>query len=83
VYLVDDESRSVTPDTVVASEPAEEDDLEELRKKFVGEIDLPESMSSVLHMLYRLVIVGRRRGAIAQRFEAPLRPLPHSISRGQ
>ena len=45
MQLIDDERRSVSPDTVDAdSEPAEEvDDLEELRKKFVGELDLPES----------------------------------------
>jgi ribonucleoside-diphosphate reductase subunit M2 len=36
--LIDDRKRSVSPDSQDA-----EDDLEELRKKFVGEIDLPES----------------------------------------
>ena len=45
MYLVDDESRSVTPGTPVSSE---EDDLEDLRKKFVGEINLPESTSCAL-----------------------------------
>jgi len=50
VQLIDDERRSVSPDTVDAdSEPAEEvDDLEELRKKFVGELDLPESEEPLL-----------------------------------
>jgi ribonucleoside-diphosphate reductase subunit M2 len=47
VQLIDDESLPVSPDAVDANgEAAEEvDDLEELRKKFVGEVDLPESTS--------------------------------------
>ena len=54
-FVVDDAS-STSSDTLVAiSEPAEEeeeeaDDLEELRKKFVGEIDLPESTSLVFYL---------------------------------
>ncbi len=44
---IDDERRSTSPDTV-----ADESDLEELRKKFVGEVDLPESACS-LFMLSR------------------------------
>jgi ribonucleoside-diphosphate reductase subunit M2 len=41
--LIDDRKRSVSPDSQDA-----EDDLEELRKKFVGEIDLPESEEPLL-----------------------------------
>jgi ribonucleoside-diphosphate reductase subunit M2 len=43
--LIDDEPRSVSPDTVnkESPEPEQEGDLEQLRKKFVGEIELPES----------------------------------------
>ncbi|KAF8875749.1 ribonucleotide reductase small subunit [Mucidula mucida] len=40
---IDDERRSTSPDTV-----ADESDLEELRKKFVGEVDLPESEEPLL-----------------------------------
>jgi hypothetical protein len=53
-FVVDDAS-STSSDTLVAiSEPSEEEDLEELRKKFVGEIDLPESTptSLLLDVLY-------------------------------
>ncbi|KAG2135937.1 ferritin-like superfamily, partial [Suillus bovinus] len=41
--LIDDRKRSVSPDSQDA-----EDELEELRKKFVGEIDLPESEEPLL-----------------------------------
>lgn len=41
--LIDDRKRSVSPDSQNA-----EDELEELRKKFVGEIDLPESEEPLL-----------------------------------
>lgn len=41
--LIDDSKRSVSPDSQNA-----EDELEELRKKFVGEIDLPESEEPLL-----------------------------------
>jgi hypothetical protein len=49
VSLIDDECRSVSPDTIdAASEPANEKEvevevytLEELCKKFVGEVDRP------------------------------------------
>jgi ribonucleoside-diphosphate reductase subunit M2 len=46
--LIDDRKRSVSPDS-----PNAEDELEELRKKFVGEIDLPESQW--LHNIYELI----------------------------
>jgi ribonucleoside-diphosphate reductase subunit M2 len=43
--VIDDRKRSISPDSEKAEGPEveEEGDLEELRKKFVGEIDLPES----------------------------------------
>ena len=52
MQLIDDERRSVSPDTIDASsEPAEQvDDLEDLRKKFVGELDLPESTYPGFHV---------------------------------
>jgi len=41
--LLDDRKRSFSPDTLEeASDVETEDDLDSLRKKFVGEIDLPE-----------------------------------------
>ncbi|KAG1748939.1 ribonucleotide reductase small subunit [Suillus paluster] len=48
--LIDDCKRSVLPDSEQAEglEPEDEDDLEELRKKFVGEVDLPESEEPLL-----------------------------------
>jgi ribonucleoside-diphosphate reductase subunit M2 len=42
VQLIDDDRRSVSPDTIDA-DSEEAADLKELRKKFVGELDLPES----------------------------------------
>ncbi|KZP12136.1 ribonucleotide reductase small subunit [Athelia psychrophila] len=51
IHLIDDECREESPDTLFAgSEQAEEvvDDLEELRKKFVGDINLPESEEPLL-----------------------------------
>ncbi|KII95244.1 hypothetical protein PLICRDRAFT_34087 [Plicaturopsis crispa FD-325 SS-3] len=42
--LIDDEQRSESPETL----NGDEDDLEELRKKFVGEVDLPESEEPLL-----------------------------------
>jgi ribonucleoside-diphosphate reductase subunit M2 len=44
--LIDDEECADSPDTVEASN-SQEDNLEEIRKKFVGEVDLPESTSVV------------------------------------
>lgn len=42
--IIDDKRRSKSPDTVDGDEPVNaEAALQELRKKFVGEIDLPES----------------------------------------
>ncbi|KAG1753928.1 ribonucleotide reductase small subunit [Suillus paluster] len=43
--VIDDRKRSVSPDSENAEAPEleDQDDLEELRKKFVGEVDLPES----------------------------------------
>ena len=57
VQLTDDERLPVSPDTVGAdSEPAEEvDDLEELRKKFVGEVDLPESKLYSILCYHKLI----------------------------
>lgn len=44
--IIDDKRRSVSPDTVGDGEDDDdEEDVEDLRKKFVGEIDLPESVS--------------------------------------
>jgi ribonucleoside-diphosphate reductase subunit M2 len=40
IKLIDDERREESPDTVDAEG---EEDIEELRQKFVGEVDLPES----------------------------------------
>ena len=41
LVLVDDRKKSQSPETV--SEASEEEDVEEYRKRFVGEVDLPES----------------------------------------
>lgn len=41
--LVDDKRRSDSPHSLIECEVVLEEDLEDLRKKFVGEIDLPES----------------------------------------
>ncbi|KAG0709523.1 ribonucleotide reductase small subunit [Suillus ampliporus] len=48
--IIDDRKRSVSPDSEKAEalEVEDEDDLEELRKKFVGEVDLPESEEPLL-----------------------------------
>ncbi|KAH7916210.1 ferritin-like superfamily, partial [Hygrophoropsis aurantiaca] len=50
--LVDDKRRSVSPDSLEdeqsESDEEPEDDLEVLRKKFVGEVDLPESEEPLL-----------------------------------
>lgn len=43
--LIDDRKRSVSPDSGLELE--DEDNLDELRKKFVGEVDLPESRCMV------------------------------------
>jgi len=37
--IIDDRKRSVSPDSLLSDEV---DNLDELRKKFVGEVDLPE-----------------------------------------
>lgn len=45
--IIDDKRRSVSPDTVGDDDDSDceegEEDFEELRKKFVGEVNLPES----------------------------------------
>jgi ribonucleoside-diphosphate reductase subunit M2 len=45
--VIDDRKRSVSPDSEKAEsldlEDENEESLDELRKKFVGEVDLPES----------------------------------------
>ncbi|KAG2146719.1 ribonucleotide reductase small subunit [Suillus clintonianus] len=48
--FIDDRKRSVSPDSenAEALENEDEDELEELRKKFVGEIDLPECEEPLL-----------------------------------
>ncbi|KAH7920793.1 ribonucleotide reductase small subunit [Leucogyrophana mollusca] len=50
--LIDDKRRSVSPDSLDDEESQEseepEDELEALRKKFVGEVDLPESEEPLL-----------------------------------
>lgn len=43
MQLIDDSKRSTSPDTVADDEVPEVEDIEALRKKFVGEVDLPES----------------------------------------
>jgi ribonucleoside-diphosphate reductase subunit M2 len=54
VDIIDDSRRSESPDTICAEEEVcqqeveEEESLEELRKKYVGEVNLPESASLVL-----------------------------------
>jgi ribonucleoside-diphosphate reductase subunit M2 len=45
--LIDDRKRSVSPDSEIADGLELEDNLDELRKKFVGEVDLPESRCMV------------------------------------
>jgi hypothetical protein len=84
MQFVDDAS-STDSDTLVASSElsVEEDDLEDLRKKFVGEIDVPESTSLLSSHHVPWLIPVCRRGASAQRLEASFRALPHSISRGE
>jgi hypothetical protein len=58
LHLIDDRRHSVSPDTVDASsEPTEEvDELEEFRKMFVGEVDLPESESYVPRVIQHILI---------------------------
>ncbi|KIJ20157.1 hypothetical protein PAXINDRAFT_67250 [Paxillus involutus ATCC 200175] len=47
--VIDDRKRSVSPDTLVdEDEIEEEDDIQILRKKFVGEVDLPQSEEPLL-----------------------------------
>ncbi|KAF8842251.1 ribonucleotide reductase small subunit [Paxillus ammoniavirescens] len=49
--VIDDRKRSVSPDTLVDEDEIEdedEDDIQILRKKFVGEVDLPESEEPLL-----------------------------------
>ncbi|KIJ70196.1 hypothetical protein HYDPIDRAFT_79121 [Hydnomerulius pinastri MD-312] len=49
VVLIDDKKRSVSPDTLGDDSDAEEqDDIQILRRKFVGEVDLPESEEPLL-----------------------------------
>jgi hypothetical protein len=76
--LTDYRKRSVSPDSQDA-----EDKLEELRKKFVGEIDLPESqwLYFMCELIFNLAFHFRRR-AFAQRIQAPFRSFPHSIPQG-
>ena len=71
IHLIDDEKRAVSHDTLPAtSEHADEeevDDLEELRKKFVGDVNLPESECLGCLLSYSVLIDPARRGAFAQR----------------
>ncbi|KIK99262.1 hypothetical protein PAXRUDRAFT_822955 [Paxillus rubicundulus Ve08.2h10] len=47
--VIDDRKRSVSPDTLIdEDEIGEEDDIQILRKKFVGEVDMPESEEPLL-----------------------------------
>jgi len=84
VHLIDDDCRSVSLDTIEAcSEPAEEvDDLEELSKKFVGEVDLPQSAWPVTRGIQCALTNIYRQGAIVEGVEPSLRTFPHSIPRG-
>jgi hypothetical protein len=64
--LIDNELRSVSPDDVTwsvekALERKLQDDLEEIRKKFVGEIELPECKSYII-VEPGLINVTCRRG---------------------
>src|ERR1700676_1933633 len=84
VHLIDDDCRSVSLDTIEAcSEPAEEvDDLEELSKKFFGEVDLPQSAWPVTRGIQCALTNIYRQGAIVEGVEPSLRTFPHSIPRG-
>ncbi|KAF9226451.1 ribonucleotide reductase small subunit [Gyrodon lividus] len=46
--VIDHKKRSVSPDTLDEYEFEEEEDIQTLRKKFVGEVDLPESEEPLL-----------------------------------
>ena len=47
LVLVDDSRKSQSPDTV---SEASEEDVEEYRKRFVGEVDLPEGEQWLFHL---------------------------------
>jgi hypothetical protein len=61
VELVDDECRSESPDTVdeEKGDVKEEESLDELRKKYVGEVELPESKSRPMHVSSQLTVAPK------------------------
>ncbi|KAF8138591.1 ribonucleotide reductase small subunit [Boletus edulis] len=46
--LIDDKKRSLSPDTLADESDSEQDELDDLRTKFVGEVDLPECEEPLL-----------------------------------
>jgi hypothetical protein len=75
--LIDDEERADSPDTVEASQ---EDGLEEMRKKFVGEVDLPESMFVVSLSIIPLTAL-QAKSLFSKSLNVVLSYSPSSIAR--
>jgi len=74
LFIDDDcklESEDINPDT-------EETELEQLRKNYVGEVDLPESMSFFC-VLVSVSKTHDRRGTSSKGVTAPFCPFPDTI----
>ena len=78
--IIDDQKRSESPDTA-STFTAPEEDLEEMRKKFIGEIDLPESRSSFLVLSPSRLTFLKARNHYSKNLNAVLYYSPFNIMR--
>ena len=65
-----------------ADETQEVDELEVLRTRFVGDIEITEGTSILLSISTRLLIIVNRSRATARRNETTICSVPYSIPRG-
>jgi hypothetical protein len=73
--VIDDARRSLSP--LSEAEKTEDQELD-LRKRFVGDVDLPESRSANC-VSYLLLSVPCRSGATPHGVQTPLRSVPYPI----
>lgn len=76
-FLVDDKEQSLSPKSVT-----DEEDFAELRKRFVGDVELPEGAFHITTSIFgfNLRAMCHRPGASPDGFQASLCPFPYSIS---
>jgi hypothetical protein len=74
-HVIDDTRRSPSP--LSETEKTEDQELD-LRNRFVGDVDLPESMSATC-VGYSFLNVSCRSGATPHGVQTPLRSVPYPI----